>query len=268
MDRTINLSRSLLLAAVAVLCTSLHSHAASAPTTRQVFAPVLIYHHVKPLKPSDDAFERGLTVLPGQFAAQLRYLRTGGYHVVTVRQLVQYLHSGAVLPPRPVALTFDDGYADVFQGAYEPLRRAHLSATFFIVPSFLGTPRYLTWRQVKTMSDHGMDIEAHTMTHPDLTRIGPRSVQWQLAESRRELQTNLHRSVRLLAYPYGAYDPAVVAAASRAGYLAAFTTQEGWIESSAHPLREPRVYVDLDDSLPIFAGRVRGDPQVLAQDPT
>lgn len=266
-DRTLSLWRSLLLVTVAVLGTSLQSHAAPARKTRQVFAPVLIYHHVKTLKPSDDAIERGLTVLPAQFAAQLRFLRTEGYHVITARQLVQYLYSGTALPARPVALTFDDGYSDVYQGVYEPLLRAHLHATFFIVPSFLGTPRYLTWRQVKTMSDHGMDIEAHTMTHPDLTLIGPRSVRWQLAESRRELQTQLHRSVRVLAYPYGAYSPAVVTAVSRAGYLAAFTTQQGWVETSAHLLTEPRVYVDLDDSLPIFAGRVRGDPHVLAEDP-
>lgn len=266
-DRTVKLSCSLLLAAATVLSATQYSHAALAPA-RTVFAPVLIYHHVKQLKRSDNAIERGLTVLPSQFVAQLRYLRTSGYHVVTVRQLVQYLRFGAVLPPRPVALTFDDGYSDVFQGAYQPLLRAHLSATFFIVPSFLGTPRYLTWQQVKIMSDHGMDIEAHTMTHPDLTRIGPRSVQWQLAESRRELQARLHRSVRLFAYPYGAHSPAVVAAVARAGYLAAFTTEEGWVETNVHLMTESRVYVDLDDSLPIFAGRVRADPQILAQDPT
>ena len=187
---------------------------------------------------------------------------------MTIEQLVQFLRGGTALPARPVTLTFDDGYADVFHGAYQPLLRAHLKATFFIVPSFLGTPRYLTWRQVRTMAAHGMDIEAHTMTHPDLTRIGPRSLRWQLTESRRELQAKLRHPVRLLAYPYGAYSPAVLAAASRAGYLAAFTTQEGWMESSAHLLTEPRVYVDLDDSLAVFAGRVRDDPRVLAQDPT
>ena len=267
-DRTVRLWCSLLAVAVGVLATSLYAAAAPEARFRQVVAPVLIYHHVKALKPSDDAIERGLTVLPSQFAAQLRYLRAAGYHVVTIRSLAQYLSTGSALPSRPVALTFDDGYSDVFQGVYLPLLRAHLSATFFIVPSFLGTPRYLTWAQVETMSAHGMDIEAHSMTHPDLTRIGPRSLRWQLGESRRELQSRLHRSVRVFAYPYGAYNPKVVAAVAKAGYLAAFTTQEGWLETGAHLLTEPRVYVDVDDALTIFAGRVRDDPIILAQDPT
>jgi peptidoglycan/xylan/chitin deacetylase (PgdA/CDA1 family) len=118
------------------------------------------------------------------------------------------------------------------------------------------------------MADHGMDIEAHTMTHPDLTRISSASVRWQLTESRRRLQVRLHRAVRLFAYPYGAYSPAVVSAVARAGYQGAFTTQEGWVASSAHPLLEPRVYVDDDDTIRIFAGRMRADPQIIAQDPT
>jgi peptidoglycan/xylan/chitin deacetylase (PgdA/CDA1 family) len=235
---------------------------------RRIFAPVLIYHHVKPLVPSDDAIERGLSVLPSQFEAQLRYLHRSGYHIVTAAQLVRHLRTGSSLPAKPVVLTFDDGYADMFSEVYGRLLRAHVKGTFFIIPSFLGTARYLTWRQVEIMAAHGMDIEAHTMTHPDLTRIGPRSVRWQLKESRRELRAHLHRAVNLLAYPYGAYSSRIVAAVARAGYQAAFTTQQGWVESSAHLLIEPRVYVDIDDTLAVFAGRLRADPRILAADPT
>jgi peptidoglycan/xylan/chitin deacetylase (PgdA/CDA1 family) len=256
------------LAAAVLLSGSPNMQGASASVTRQVFAPVLIYHHVKPLLPSDDAIERGLTVLPSQFEAQIRYLRTTGYRVITAAQLARHLRTGSALPAKPVVLSFDDGYADTFGQVYGRLLRAHVKGTFFIVPSFLGTPRYLSWRQVEIMAAQGMDIEAHTMTHPDLTRIGPRSVRWQLTESRRELRARLHRAVNVMAYPYGAYSQQVVAAVARAGYQAAFTTQQGWVESSAHPLIEPRVYVDIDDTLAIFAGRVRGDPRILAADPT
>jgi peptidoglycan/xylan/chitin deacetylase (PgdA/CDA1 family) len=267
-DRSLRFARRALFAATILLSASLHTSDASAAATRQIFAPVLIYHHVKPLLPSDDAIERGLTVLPSHFEAQLRYLRTSEYHVITAGQLVRHLRTGSSLPANPVVLSFDDGYADMFSQVYGRLLRAHMKGTFFIVPSFLGTPRYLSWRQVEIMAAHGMDIEAHTMTHPDLTRISPRSVRWQLTEARRELRARLHRVVNVLAYPYGAYSPQVVAAVARAGYQAAFTTQQGWVESSAHPLIEPRVYVDIDDTLTIFVGRVRGDPRILAADPT
>lgn len=268
MDRSLRLTCGIVLAVAAVFPGVIRSHASPATIPPQIFAPVLIYHHVKPLKRTDDAIERGLTVLPSQFAAQLRYLRTAGYHPVTALQLIQHLRMGSSLPSKPVVMTFDDGYSDMFQDVYQPLLRAHLGGTFFIVPSFVGTSRYLTWRQLQIMAAHGMDIEAHTMTHPDLTRIGPRGLRWQLGECRRELQARLRRSVRLFAYPYGAYSLDVIAAVSRAGYHAAFTTREGWVASSAHALTEPRVYVDVDDTIAIFAGRVRGDSRILAADPT
>ena len=268
MDRPLSSAVASFLAIVTMQVSCVLTFAAPERSARQLVAPVLIYHHVKTLKASDNAIERGLTVLPSQFAGQLRYLRRNGYHVVTAADVVQYLRGGASLPSRPLVLTFDDGYADMFAGVYEPLLRLHLKATFFIVPGFLNTPRYLSWRQVEIMSAHGMDIEAHTMTHPDLTTISARSVRWQLSESRRELQSHLHRTIVLLAYPYGAFNAPVVAAARRAGYSAAFTTQQGWTLSSARALTEPRVYVDIDDSVSIFAGRLRADAQVLALDPT
>lgn len=267
-DRSLRRICSVAIVAAALNFHPSGAHAAPPDRPRLSFAPVLIYHHVTPLKPSDDAIERGLTVLPSQFESQLKYLRAARYHVVTAAQLVRHLLTGAALPTKPVVLTFDDGYVDMYHGAYERLLRAHMKGTFFIVPSFLGTPRYLTWHQIQIMAAHGMDIEAHTMTHPDLTRIGPRSVKWQLQESRRELQLGLHHAVNILAYPYGAYNSRVIVAVSRAGYKAAFTTREGWTASSSSLLSEPRIYVDLDDSAAIFAGRIRDDARAVAQDPT
>jgi peptidoglycan/xylan/chitin deacetylase (PgdA/CDA1 family) len=254
--------------AVTVAVVPLHSVWSAPKRPRAVFAPVLIYHHVKWLKPSDDAIERGLTVLPGEFDWQVNYLASHHYGVITARQLANHLVSGAALPPHPVVLTFDDGYSDVYPDVYRVLLRLHLKATFFIVPGFLNTPRYLTWREVETMAAHGMDIEAHSMSHPDLTTLSPRSVRWQLTQSRAELQSHIHVPVHVFAYPYGAHSPAVIGAVSRAGYTLAFTTEEGWVESSSRLLTEPRVYIDLDDSHAIFIGRLSANPQVLAEDPT
>ena len=233
-----------------------------------IFAPVLIYHHVKVLKPTDDAIERGLTVLPAQFDAQLDYLRMHGYTTVTATALTAHLLKSAKLPPNPVVLTFDDGYTDVYADVYQQLRRRHMIATFFIVPGFLNTSRYLTWRQVTDMEHHGMDIEAHTMTHPDLTTLRPEAVWQEVARSRQVLMAHLHHPIEVFAYPYGAYSAAVLTAVSRAGFRAAFTTHQGWVARSDQLLTLPRVYIDIDDTLAVFAGRLRADPAALAQDPT
>jgi len=261
-------SLSTLLAAGLLLLAIDPSAARAGPTVHQAFVPVLIYHHVKWNKPSDDAIERGLTVSPTQFQQELDYLVRDHFHTVTAAQLVSDLRSGASLPSRPVVLSFDDGYADMYGTAYPFLRQHHMRATFFIVPGFLDTVRYLSWRQVEDMADHGMDIEAHSMSHPDLTLVPAAQARGEVQDSRRDLEKRLHRSVRIFAYPYGDYNAAVLSDVARAGYWAAFTTHQGWWQRSDGLLTLPRVYVDFDDTLRIFAGRLRADPQVLAQDPT
>jgi peptidoglycan/xylan/chitin deacetylase (PgdA/CDA1 family) len=245
----------------------LQAQARSQPHER-LFVPILIYHHVKWLKPSDNAIERGLTISPVQLKTELDYLARNGYHPVSAARVVDYLRSGLSLPSKPVVLTFDDGYRDVFQTTYPLLRRYHATATFFIVPGFLDAPRYVTWWQVEEMSASGMDIEAHTMTHPDLTLVGSAQLWSEVSQSHLELERRLHRSVRIFAYPYGDYNPRVLAAVRRAGYLAAFTTHQGWWQERSNLLTLPRVYVDRDDTIPIFAGRLRADAQILAEDPT
>jgi peptidoglycan/xylan/chitin deacetylase (PgdA/CDA1 family) len=216
---------------------------------------------VKPIKPSDDAIERGLTILPAQFATQMEKIKRAGYHTVSAAQVVNSLRTGARLPPRPVALTFDDGYADVYTNVYPLLRRLHFIATLFIVPGFLGTPRYLTWDQVITMSRHGMDIEAHTLTHPDLTTLSA-SARWhEIDGSRLILQQRLKRSVRVLAYPYGAYNAAVIRDVSRAGFYAAFTTHQSWLLSSANLLALPRIYALHSNAVPVSPSLTLGTPR-------
>jgi peptidoglycan/xylan/chitin deacetylase (PgdA/CDA1 family) len=234
----------------------------------RAFVPVLIYHHIKWLTPADDAIERGLTVLPNQFDRQLTFFARHGYHTVTVSRLVDYLRLGTPLPPRPVAITFDDGYRDMYPQAFRLLLRHRMVASFFIVPGFLNSPRYLTWAQVWEMGRRGMDIEAHTMSHPDLTQV-PVAQQWgELTQSRHELEARLKRPVRIMAYPYGAYDAQILAEVAKAGYLAAFTTRQGWWADRRQLLTLPRVYVDFDDTLAIFSGRLRADRATLAADPT
>jgi peptidoglycan/xylan/chitin deacetylase (PgdA/CDA1 family) len=223
-----------------------------------VFAPVIIMHHVKLDKPSDDAMERGLTIPPPLFAADIHYIATHGYHTISARTLVSFLRKGGTLPSQPVVLTFDDGYADMYSNVYPLLRRNHLTATFFICPGLLDRPRYLTWKQVLTMSRHGMDIEAHSMTHPDLTMVPAAQTWGEIYLSRAILQSRLHRPVDVFAYPYGSFNALVVHDVQKAGYWAAFTTRAGWWQRADELLTLPRVYVTRNDTVPMVAGLLKG----------
>lgn len=223
----------------------------AAGSPRRLAVPVLVYHHVKWLKRSDNATERGLTILPSQFMAQLRYLRRNGYHTVSALQVVQALRGRRTLPRRPVVLTFDDGYRDVYAGVFRRLQALHMTATFFLAPGLLGGARYLTWAQAKSMARAGMDIEAHSMTHPDLTRVPPRQQRIEVQRSRAVLQSRLQRPVRIFAYPYGSTNRAVQRLVKTAGYWGAFTTRVSWAESSSNLFTLPRVYANHDTTVPV-----------------
>jgi peptidoglycan/xylan/chitin deacetylase (PgdA/CDA1 family) len=258
--------RAALLAALLLGAFVGQIRASAAPV--RVFVPVLIHHHVKWDRPGDDAIERGLTIPPTQFKGEVLYLRSHGYHTVSAAALVSFLRGGPSLPAKPVVLTFDDGYRDMASNVYPLLRRYHMTATFFVVPGLLGQPRYLTWSQVMTMRRGGMDIEPHSMSHPDLTVVPPAQAWGEVSDSRRVLAERLHVPARVFAYPYGSYNAAILNDVRKAGYWGAFTTLQGWWQQSSELLTLPRVYVDRDDTLPIFAGRLVADPHVLAQDPT
>jgi peptidoglycan/xylan/chitin deacetylase (PgdA/CDA1 family) len=252
--------RSLLAALVLLGASSGLARAQALRAARQFYVPVFIYHHVKNLKPADNATERGLTILPSQFRAQLQYVKGHGYHTISAAALTAALLGKGKLPSKPVVLTFDDGYRDMYTNVYPLLQRLHMVATFFVVPGFLGTTRYLTWKQVEDMSRHGMDVEAHTMTHPDLTLVSAAQARDEIARSRQLLQSRLHTAVQVFAYPYGDYNAAVLRDVRVTGYSAAFTTHQGWIESSAGMLTLPRVYANHDDTVPVTPALVHPYP--------
>lgn len=241
------------------------AHSATGPGLR---VPVLVLHHVKWDRPGDDATERGLTIHPTQLRQELGYLSRHRYTTVSAARVAAVLSGRGSLPPRSVVLTFDDGYADAFRTVYPALRSHHMTATFFVCPGLLGKRRYMTWRQVREMAGHGMDIEAHTLTHPDLAVV-PRAQAWnEIRGSRVALEEHLRRRVAIFAYPYGAFNAGVLADVRKAGYAAAFTTEQGWTLKRSQRLVLPRVYVDRDDSIAQFAARLTGNLAVVSRDPT
>ena len=66
-----------------------------------------------------------------------------------------------------------------------------------------------------------MDIEAHTLTHPDLSVVSHEEARFEIFESKRILEKHLNKAVTILAYPYGCYNDDVIAITRAAGFDAA-----------------------------------------------
>jgi peptidoglycan/xylan/chitin deacetylase (PgdA/CDA1 family) len=196
-----------------------------------------MYHRVGALPPGEPDITRDLTVAAPVFDAQMRWLHTAGFHAITAAQFYAALEQGRRLPPRPVLITFDDGYRDVLWNASPALERLHMPAVAFVITARVsdGDPSFLTWPQLQLLEQRGFTIGSHTVHHLELTLLPPREALAELVLSRRALQRHLHRPARFFAYPAGRVDAQVLPLLRRAGYLLAFTTAPGDVQRASEP---------------------------------
>lgn len=184
--------------------------------------PVLNYHQI------NNTDHNSLTLSATEFEAQMKYLSQAGYTAISPDQLANYLQYGTALPAKPVVITFDDGYEDNYQVAYPILQKYQFTATIFIITDYVSHyGKYLTWNQIKEMSDNKISFEAHTLNHILLPKYSDEEVRKQLVKSKQALEWQLGKKVEYLAYPGGTYDQRIIGLTKEAGYRAAFTVNFG-----------------------------------------
>ncbi|MGI8412190.1 MAG: polysaccharide deacetylase family protein [Solirubrobacteraceae bacterium] len=217
---------------------------AAAPT-RSVHVPVLTYHRVAAM-PAVGQLD--LIVDPANFAAELAALNAAGYHTIHQAQLFDALYEGAALPSRPIIISVDDGYVDDVRTILPDLERWHMTATFFVITGRTAEPGFLTFDQIRQLDRAGMDVGDHTTHHLDLRLLTPSQLRSETAGSRQTLDATLGHPVYYFAYPFGAYDDAVLAALHAAGFTLAYTTAGGTTETTSAPLTMPRIHVGRDET--------------------
>jgi peptidoglycan/xylan/chitin deacetylase (PgdA/CDA1 family) len=203
--------------------------------------PVLMYHAIG--NPPADAPFPGLFTPRGAFVAQMRALAGAGYHPVTLDRVWRAWRGRGALPPRPVVLSFDDGYRGDYTIARPVLRQRAWPAVLNLVVANLHRLGWglRTW-MVERMAARGWEVDSHTLTHPDLTTVAPGSLRREVQGSRSILRRLVHQPVEFFAYPYGRFDAAVIEAVRQAGYVGAETTLPGLARpSQAFTLRRVRV---------------------------
>ena len=183
-----------------------------------------MYHVVGPTPPG--AALPGLYVSREKFASQLRWLAEQGYHPVTLDAVDRFWRGLARLPRRPIVVSFDDGYREQFTIA-EPLLRAHHWPGVLNLEYAHLVHEDLTGPMVRQLLADGWELDSHTMTHPDLTTIGTRTLRWELTRSRELLRRRFGVPVHFFCYPMGKFDPRVVRAVRAAGYWGATTIRMG-----------------------------------------
>jgi peptidoglycan/xylan/chitin deacetylase (PgdA/CDA1 family) len=205
-----------------VSTTPLPAAALEPSATTTSFVPIVVYHIVRPAYPDDTPGVRALAQTPEVFDAQMGYLAKSGYRVISFSDLEAHLTTGASLPAKPIIISFDDGWSDQFEYAFPILKKYGFTATFFVFTNPIGTRGFLTWAELKEIADAGMTIGSHTRSHPFLTKITDPAKLWrEIDGSKQTIEQHLGVSVREFAYPFGQYDPAIIALVEKAGYASA-----------------------------------------------
>jgi peptidoglycan/xylan/chitin deacetylase (PgdA/CDA1 family) len=219
---------------------------------------ILGYHGIGVCSRADDPSL--LQISPTLFEAQLRLMLTAGFHFVTVAELAAKLAAGASADGF-AALSFDDGMRNNLTAAAPILARWGIPATIYIAVGFIGghSPwifgregTMLNDQEIRRLHAQGWEVGAHTITHPDMSKLSYEQCLTEITQSRQVLEELTEAPVRTFAYPFGSYGPDAVAASRDAGLLASVTTGSGkW---ALHEL--PRTMVNSGDRMAILALKI------------
>ena len=221
------------------------------------------------LSPFRKAFENGVPILTcHKLGPRPRGVRLKGLYLSRPqfeRQLSELQEAGFITPVygtppardgnagRSIALTFDDGFANVFQHGLAPLARLGFRAIEFLVADLIGCCNeweiqegearqpLMDETQIKEWLAAGHEIGSHTLTHPFLTRLSLQQAGEETSASKKKLEDRFGRPVRHFCYPYGDWSPAVRDLVMAAGYETACTTEFGVNTGATPPFELKRI---------------------------
>lgn len=198
--------------------------------------PILMYHHV-------DDKQGSLYISKNVFAGQMDYLVSKGYNTVTLPEVMESLQGLKTLPPKPLVITFDDGYQDNYLNAYPILRERNMKATFFIVSQLVGGGEYLTWEQLGEMAGNSLvTIGDHTLSHKAIAMETETQLTDEILSAKNILESRLGVKVNTFAYPYGSLNANADKVLKDGGFMAAVTTQRG-LSCAKLPYDLPRIRI-------------------------
>jgi peptidoglycan/xylan/chitin deacetylase (PgdA/CDA1 family) len=227
--------------------------------------PILAYHSI-----STDPAEwiAPYTVSPKVFAAHLDVVSASGRQPLTVSHYADALRGRAVMPPRPVLVTVDDGFADFADHALPALTERNMPSTLYVTTGALSDqarecvlpPAAMLRRaDLPGLEAAGVEIGAHSHAHWQLDIMSDRVVKADLARSRDLLAETLGHPIRSFAYPHGHWRGSVRRLVGEAGFDSACAVGNSLSSPTDHPLAFSRLMIRAEDGASAIAAWMNGD---------
>lgn len=204
-------------------------------------AVILQYHHVSEDTPSSTS------ISPKQFRLHMQYLKDNHFTVVPLNEIVEAIKTKQPMTEKWVAITFDDAFKNILENGTPILDEFGYSYTIFVNPSSVSSASYLSWEQLKTLSEKGVIIGNHGFNHDSLTRVPEDKTQslWLseqralLLQSEGLIKEKTGQSWQYFAYPYGEYTPKIQHWLAELGFTG-FTQQSGAVGINTNLTIVPR----------------------------
>lgn len=204
---------------------------APAPVAKQVAVDkaaqvvVLCYHRV------EGAAAGALSIAPELFEQHMQRLKDRGIAVISMQDFLAWRRNEKTIPPRCALITIDDGYVSALETAAPILKKFGYPWTYFIYTKYVGTGgKSVTWEQLESLRDAGVEIGCHTVSHMSLRDTHGKSPEayeaWlhdEIIGSKQLLEKRLGIRCSVFAYPEGRYNAKVLDMVKAADFEAAFT---------------------------------------------
>ncbi|MEN6373606.1 MAG: polysaccharide deacetylase family protein [Smithella sp.] len=232
---------------------------------------ILMYHSI-----SDDR-EHGvhpyykINTAPAIFADQMRFLYENNYSVIDLKSVKGCFDKKYELNKKIVVITFDDGYHDFYTNAFPILQKYHFTATVFLPTAFIGNEgiklrgkAHLTWNQISELADSGISFGSHTVTHPELSNLSNKDVEYEIRQSKKAIEDNLGKAIDTFSYPFKFPDEKKVfindlrKILQKCEYHHGVSTRIGTTSKSDDIYFMKRIPVNTDDDIPLFKAKLEG----------
>ena len=201
--------------------------------------PVLMYHKVVD---KELVTQHKIYVTVHTFKNHLKFLHSSGFTPITFKEYLEFSelkYSGKKFPHKPVIITFDDGYRNNYTHMLPLMKQYHFKGVLFLLGDFKISYNFwdadqgehrdelMDLEEKKAFVAEGWEIGAHSMSHPDLTKLSAEEVWQELNESKNNLETSLQTQVISFAYPTGHVNNEVKDITQKAGFTFGVSTDTG-----------------------------------------
>ena len=170
--------------------------------------PILMYHEIRDLN-------NPWCISQKEFCRQMNLLKKEDYKTISLTRLKNGIKNNEDTDEKFIVITFDDGYEGVYSKAYPILRDNGFVATLYVVPSWIDGKEiplegqystFMSWNNLKELSNHGYDIGSHTFSHQWLVKLENEELRKEIELADVAIKKKLGLDVKHFCYPYGSFN--------------------------------------------------------------